>query len=239
MAKKLLYHPESNSYIEVEEADLPALFASGDGALCVETNAVVVLTPQMPVQSVIAHDELVQRVTEREDALGAAAAITDQASMNVVRTLVKDTKKLYNLVDAERQRVLAPFKDAVDKINAAAKPLLTRLQDVMNEGKFQEGVYLIERDKKLADEERIRREAELLAMQDTSRPTAPLIAPTLAQPVEAPLNSVKEVKIVDEAKIPRHYYVLDRARLDADAKAGIIGIAQGVEVTTVGIITAR
>lgn len=237
MATILFHHQESDSYVEVEEADLDEFLATPDGAICTQIRGVAVPTPEAPRYAIVAAESVVAQVAARTQALIDAPEIKDQQSMNAVRAVVKETKKVWNIVDAERQRVKAPFLEACRRIDAAAKPLLDELQAVMNEGKHQEGLYLIERDRQLALEDEQRRLAELEAMKDTSRPTAPLIAPTLPAPLDAPLSTFKEVTIVNPALVPDEYWVIDRARVEADARAG--KTIPGVTCTVVSRVTSR
>lgn len=202
------------------------------------TNALIVQTPNVPTFAVVAGEALINRVDEREQALCDAPVISDQTTLTAVQSVVKAAKKLWNEIDASRQMVKAPYLDACTKIDAAAKPYLRRLEDLMDEGKRQQGEYLIERDRKLAEDDAVRRLAEIEAMKDTSRPTAPLIAPTLPDPVQAPLQSRPRVVILDQSLIPSEYWVLDMAKLNYDALVAKKPIP-GVEVRNESIVVAR
>jgi hypothetical protein len=202
------------------------------------TNALIVQTPNVPTFAVVAGEALINRVDEREQALCDAPAITDQTTLTTVRSVVKAAKVLWNEIDASRQMVKAPYLDACTKIDAAAKPYLRRLEDLMDEGKRQQGQYIIDRDQKLAEDEAARRLAEIEAMKDTSRPTAPLIAPTLPEVLTAPLQSSPRVVILDPALIPQEYWVLDMAKINYDALVAKRPIP-GVEVRNESIVIAR
>lgn len=236
----LFYHPESDSYVEVAAEDIPAFRESADGALCDEVTDVAVPT-LTPNRVLVVYAKTFADVHDQENALTVAPAITDQPTMNAVRAIVKSSKKLWNDIDAARQLAKAPFLDACKAIDAAARPLLDRLTDVMNEGKHQEGTYLIERDRQLREDEDRRRAAELEALKDTSRPTAPLIAPTLPAPVDAPLSQHKVVTIVDPALVPDEFWVIDQPKLEKAAlEAAAAGkTIPGVTVSTVSRVVAR
>lgn len=236
-AKQLFFHPESSSYIEVPREQLEAFRNTPDGALCEESSDVVVFVPPMQNFALLATVDLVSRVDAAEQAMAEAPAIIDQTTMNAVRAVVKNAKKVFNDLDAARQAIKAPFLEMEKRIDGAAKPLLERLRRVMNEGKLQESDYLTERDRQLAEEDQRRKANEALAAQDTSRPTAPLVLMTLPEVVEAPLSSRKEVTIVDPAVLPRQYLVPDMARIRADALAGVV--IPGVKVETVQTLVAR
>ncbi len=236
----LFYHPESDSFVEVEPTDLEAFRQSQDGALCNEITDVAVPTTT-PTVTLVVKAKTFADVHDQEQALIAAPAITDQPTMNKVRAIVKSAKKLWNDIEAARQLAKAPFLDACQRIDAAARPLLGRLTDVMNEGKHQEGTWLIERDRQLREDEDRRRAAELEALKDTSRPTAPLVAPTLPAVLDAPLAQFKEVTIVDPALVPDEYWVIDMAKLEKAALAAAAAgkAIPGVTVTTVSRVVAR
>ncbi len=236
-AKQLFFHPESNSYVEVPTHELAAFRNSAEGALCKETRDVVVFAPPTQDFAVVATEQIIARVEAAEQAMGDAPEITDQASMSAVRAVVKNAKKVFNDLDAVRQAVKAPFLEMEKHIDAAAKPLLERLRRVMNEGKLQEGDYLIERDRKLAEEDAQRRANEARAAQDLSRPTAPLVLMTLPDPVDAPLSSRQEVVVFDPAALPREYLMPDMQKISAAALAGTP--IPGVRVDTVRILNAR
>ncbi len=197
----------------------------------------IVPTPGMPTFAVLAKAEMVAKVDQREQALIDAPAITDPTTLTAVRKVVKDAKTLWNDIEASRQMVKAPYLDACTKIDAAARPLLARLQAIIDEGKNQQGEYIIERDRLLAEEEANRKLAEIAAMQDTSRPTAPLIAPSLPSPIDAPLQSRPRVEVVDPVQLPREYLMPNYALITADALAG--KAIPGVVVHRESIIVAR
>ena len=229
---------ESGSYIEVEETDVAEFLVSFDGANAVEVRDVVVHVPQIPQFAVVAKEEVLGRVDERVQALIAAPEITDQTTLNEVRAVVKSAKALWNEIEASRQTVKAPYLDACAKIDAAARPLLNRLQEVMDEGKNQQGQYLIARDRQIAADEAARRLAEIEAMKDTSRLTAPLIAPTLPSPIAAPLQKSPRAVVVDAKLVPDEYWVIDQAKINYDALV-LKKTIPGVEVKDESIVAAR
>lgn len=233
MSKKTLYHPESDTYIEVEEPDVERHLIAG----CTEPAHVVVATPAMPVYAVVANQELIARVGEREQALIDAPAIVDQTTLTAVQKVVKAAKTVWNDLEACRQRVKAPYLDACTKIDAAAKPLLARLQDVMDEGKHQQGTYLNARNAQLRADELARQAAEITAALDTSRPTAPLVAMNVPDPIAAPLQRRPRVELVNAQLLPREYLIPDMARITQDALAG--KVIPGVTVHQESIVVVR
>ncbi len=220
--KKLFYHPESDSYLEVPEHEIGEMLNSADGANCTEIRDLMVPIPptQHHQYTVVAKEELVTTVAQREAQMGDAPAIVDQTTFNAVRAVVKDAKQTHTTINAARELAKTPFLEACRRIDAAAKPLLDRLTLVMAEGKQQQADYIVERDRKLAEEDAARVLSEAAAKLDTSRPTAPLTPVRLAEPLQAPLQSRRWVEIVDASLIPREYLVPDLARITFDALAG-------------------
>ncbi len=235
---KLFYHAESDAYVEVPEHEVAAMLNTVDGSLCTEVRDLVVPVPPSPQQyTVVAKQELLTLVDSREEQMGAAPAIVDQTTFNVVRAVVKDAKQTHTLVNAAREVAKAPFLEACRRIDAAAKPLLDRLALVMAEGKQQQADYITERDRAIAAENAARALAEAAAKQDTSRPTPALTPITLVEPLQAPLQARRWVEIVDAALIPREYLVPDMARITADALAG--KVPPGVRVVEGSTLAAR
>lgn len=204
-----------------------------------QDHTVVASLPNTAV--VVVSAELRRSVDALTQRMGDAAAITDQASFDVIRAVVKDAKKLSNLVTAARRAAVRPFEGVVSAINLAAAPYTNQLDAIMNEGKAQEGHYLVERDRKLQELANQAAAAELDAQRDTSRPTAPLVVQEIPQAVIAPISVHRDIEITDETLIPRKYWLIDMAALKRDA---IIAAEQhqafpGVRVFSVGRIEAR
>lgn len=222
LIKNLYYHPESDSYTIVPPEEVPAMLNSVDGANCVEVRDVVVPVPPAPAQyAVVAKEEALNAVSIREQQMGDAPLITDQQTLNVVRKVVKDAKATYNEIDAARALAKAPFLEATRRIDEAARPLLDRLNRVMQEGKLQQADYIKERDDKLAAENTARAVAEAAARLDTSRPTPALTLMQLPDVLDAPIqNRPPRVEVFDAAQLPREYLMPDMARISADALRG-------------------
>lgn len=236
-AKQLFYHPESDSYVEVPAAELAKFASSQDGQLCVPSNDVVAFIPPARTYAVVATEQVRNLVAAAEQALVDAPAIVDETTRKAVQKVVRDAKSTYNTVNAARELAKAPFLEACRRIDDAARPLLTLLNDVMAEGKNQQAVYLTERDRKLAEEDAQRKINEAAAAKDTSRPTAPLVLLTLPEPVTAPLTTGRRVVIRDASLLPREYLMPDQLKITQAALAGVA--IPGVEVVTESSVVAR
>lgn len=182
-------------------------------------------TPPLPGTSIVVKAELLAQVAALEQAMGDAPVITDQASFDIVRDVVKRSRALYNLVEAQRAAVKAPFIAVGKALDAAAKPILARLDDIAAEGKAQETAFIVERDRQVREQEAARVAAEAAArathaaLAQAGRPTPELVVLQPVPVINAPLTTVRTVVVKDEAAIPDGYWVLDRTRLERDALA--------------------
>jgi predicted RNase H-like nuclease len=193
--------------------------------------------PTAPTYVVVATEQVQALVAGAEKAMIDAPVIVDETTRKAVQKVVRDAKATFNTVNAARELAKAPFLEACRRIDDAARPLLNLLNEVMTEGKNQQAVYLTERDRKLAAEDAQRKANEVLAAQDTSRPTAPLVLISLPEPVTAPLTTGRRVVIKDANALPRQYLMPDVARITADALAGVS--IPGVEVVLESSVVAR
>jgi hypothetical protein len=206
-----------------------------------------------PSTAIIVSAQLQRDVATIEDRLGSAAAITDQASMDLVRAITADAQALLRQVETQRKIAQAPFSAVVDKIMAAAKPITMRLEEVKAEGKLQMAEAVAARDRQLAAEEAARRAveqaelakraAEAAAAAQAGLPTAParptpaLVPMSITPALEAPLTARKEVQFLDLSLIPREWLVPDYPRIRAAVLAG--AVIPGVVLATVRGIAAR
>lgn len=182
-------------------------------------------TPPLPGTSIVVKAELLAQVSALEQAMGDAPVITDQTSFDIVRDVVKRSRTLYNLVEAQRAAVKAPFIAVGKAIDEAARPILTRLNEVAAEGKDQETAFIVERNQLVREQEATRAAAEAAArathaaLAQAGRPTPELVVLQPVPVINAPLTTVRTVVVTNEAAIPQGYWVLDLERLNADALA--------------------
>lgn len=182
-------------------------------------------TPPLPGTSIVVKAELLAQVSALEQAMGDAPVITDQASFDIVRDVVRQSRSLYNLVEAQRAAVKAPFIAIGKAIDEAARPILARLNDIAAEGKDQETAFIVERNRLVREQEAARVAAEAAArathaaLAQAGRPTPELVVLQPVPVINAPLTTVRTVVVTSESMIPDGYWVLDRVRLERDALA--------------------
>jgi hypothetical protein len=162
-------------------------------------------------------DPAVERlVSNAEHQMGALPAVMDQASADGMRRFLVVVKKDFNIIEAARELIKAPFLDICRQIDAAAKLPKDRLQAIMDDGKEQQRLWIAAEEARRAREEQARRAAEVTATAASSRPTAAIIAPVLHETIDAPLTSRSDVQITDYDQIPAEYWVIDMVRLRHD-----------------------
>lgn len=203
----------------------------------VPDHVVAVDTKLLPGTAIVVSGDLRRQQSSIIDDLTAAPDITDQASFNVVRSIVLRAKKLEGIILSQQKLACAPYQAVVDAIKALGTQYVTPLRLVQQEGKAQEAAFIVERDRKLAEAERDRLIAEAEAQNLTDRPTTPLVVQEAPEEFKAPVSYHDEVTKIDENLIPDEYWVIDMVRLRRDALAG--KNIPGVTVEKVGRINAR
>ncbi len=186
-----------------------------------------------PGAAIVLSGQLKRGIDTLYHQMGALPAITNQQTFDLVRAVVKDASTMRRHVEASRQSAKRPFLDIGSAIDAVARPFIERLDALIKEGKDQERDYLIEEQRRRDEAERARQAAEALALQDTSRPTAPLVPVVVLNEVTAPLQTRNEVVVVDELK----YLMLDMVKIRREALEGVV--IPGVEVRRITDVVAR
>lgn len=129
--------------------------------------------------------------------LAGDVMIMTRADLSLATDLVKNIKTRHRDIEDERKRLVRPFNDGVDAINARFKSMTVPLKDAEDslknkmlafqkeeEKRAQEEAARIENTRQLA-EEKARKEAEETSNGDDIR-SMPL--PVAAEPVVAPLH---------------------------------------------------
>lgn len=195
----------------------------------------IILHPiTVPNRAVVLRAEIVQQVDALVAELEAAPPITDQASMDQVRGVLTKASALLKQIETERKAAQKPFDQVIQAIRSAAKPVTERLEAVVAECKTQIATALAQQEAaaRKAEAERL----AALAASNSGLPQVPVVAlPT--QLLEAATQTRKEVVVVDASQVPDQYWVLDMAKIKADALAG--AVIPGVEVREVRIVVAR
>ncbi len=196
-----------------------------------------IIIPAVLPTAVIVSGELVEKTAALLVRMGEHPDIVDNASLQTMRALVKDTSRLKTAVKAAQGLAKAPFEAVAAQIDQKAKAIIADLDAVMSEGKRQEAEFLTERDRKLAEEAEYFRRQEALARLDTSRPTPALTILPVAEVVQAPTSQRVDIKVIDERLIPAEYREINWVRVRADVLAG--KIVPGVEKVMVTTVVAR
>lgn len=206
----------------------------------------MVKTP-LPQTAVVVSGALLAEIDRLWEEMGAAPAVVDQPSMDAVRSVMARSRSLITQIDGARTASKAPYLAVGKTIDAAAKNVTARLQQIVDEAKGQIEDFIAERDRQIAELERQRLEAEAearrvqqaaLAAGQPVRPTAPLaVVPLPPEAVKAPIQTRPDVQVVDPSLVPREYLLLDMVKIRADALAG--KVIPGVIVKQTTFVVAR
>lgn len=144
---------------------------------------------------------------------------------------LNQTKKV---IEAKRKSLTEPIKQSVKDIEEMFKPMEKRLETMIEQIKSRSIEYVTAEEKRIADEKaKIDKKLEdgRLKPETAIRKTQELGTVEKTTQTEAGrmiMKTVKVVKIINEADIPREYLVPDMAKIKADIKAG--KEIKGVEV---------
>lgn len=198
----------------------------------------IIATPH-PERAMIAPAALKQHIAVLFDKMGAAPNITDQASADTIRAIVKEAGQLKKQIEVACKLAKQPSVDLGKMIDKAAKVYIDQVSLVIDEGKAQETAFIIEQDRLMREQEAAQHAAEAAAAQTTEpgRVAAPLIPLPQVQPVSIPTSTFKDVIIENAMLIPMQYRVLDLVKIRVDALRGIN--IPGVRVTTITSVVAR
>jgi hypothetical protein len=184
-----------------------------------------------PASVIVADHELQVAVDELYDAMETLPAITDQESFDAVRALVQRASNLRSDLEACRKRAKAPFAAIVDSIDGVAREIRERIEVIITEGKHQETAFLVERNRRIAEETRrqqqIEEAARLAAAAEPTRPTPSLVPAVQAaavaniEAIKAPLATRRSVRITQQSLVPGKYWMLNMAAIEADWKLGV------------------
>ena len=205
----------------------------------------LILSPiTAPTSVVIVSAQLQRDVATLEDRLGSAPPITDQASMDLVRSITADAQSLLRQVETQRKVTQAPFDRIIKQIRDAARPITDRLEEIKAEGKHQMETAIQERDRRLREEEAARLAAEAAARAAAAaenRPTPALVPISTTPALQAPLTKHREVVVIDPSMVPQEFLIIDMPRLRAAALAADTAgrSIPGVEVRVLHGVAAR
>lgn len=182
----------------------------------------IIIPTKLPETSLVVPGILYQQIVALHQRMTEHVDISDDASFQSMRKLVKDASALKKKIEVARQLAKDPYWKTGQAIDMAANAIMNLIEIVVNEGKAQETFFLVEQDRKKAEEAKRVADMEATAKLDTSRPTAPLTIPVHFEVIDAPISKRKVVKITDYTLIPRDYWIVDMKRLEADVLDGAV-----------------
>ncbi len=122
----------------------------------------IIIPAQLPT-TVIVSGELVEKTAALLTRMDEHPDITDNATLQTMRALVKETSRLKTTVKAAQSVAIAPFEAIIAQIKKKAVEIINELDMVVTEGKRQEVDFLTERDRLLALEAERFRQQEIVA----------------------------------------------------------------------------
>jgi hypothetical protein len=198
----------------------------------------IILSPQPMAPSVVVQGEVIARVSALCESLIAAPAITDQASLDQVRAIMKGASKLVSDVDVQRSLAKQPWAAVATAIDDAARPIKDQLKAVVEECKEQIRVFLAEQDRIRAEAAKAQAIATAAAAASLAAGHAPVMAVTIQpQTIVAPTRKDYEWVVLDRSLIPAEYFDIAWDRINWDTDRGIV--IPGVQKRETTTIVAR
>lgn len=182
------------------------------------------------IQLYTSTDEAKQLVSSSGTLVAQARAVlvVDDASLTAATEFLTTVKQQLKHVEAEKEKLYRPAKQALDAISELFKSTLTKLEDAEKALKATIGTYQMEQkriaDAKAAEEKRLRDEAILKAQQEQERQQREQEAAVRAQAAEAAARLEAEGKAEQAAAV------------QAQAEAVLEDIKQENEATTLAMI---
>jgi hypothetical protein len=198
----------------------------------------------IPAASVtIGGGEIHSLIAQAKQAVESVPAALDDTTASDAQDLLADLVKLKNMIDGQRVAAKAPYLDAGKKIDAAAKIYLAPLDDyaLLVRAKLKTYQMDVDRKRLAAHAEIARLEAAARVDAEKTGRTASLAA-SAAVPVPVAVGvktrEFKVKKVVDIAKVPAKYLIVDWAAVDADMEAGM-PLPPGLAIETEKRVVAR
>lgn len=181
----------------------------------------LILQPPQIGPTVVLSGTLIAEVASLEQHLGSLPAVTDQGSLDAVRAVMVAASRLAGQVDAQRANAKRPWADVGKAIDAAAKPVISRLELVKGEAKQQIEAFLREQDRIKQEAARAQAIAQAAATAALQQGNAPQLQVTvLPTEIKAPTQRHAVVRINDFQLIPREYFDLNTERVREALLAG-------------------
>lgn len=168
----------------------------------------------------------------------SAVTITNQDELNSVADHIANVKRVAKAVTEVRDKYIAPAKEIISHAKTTFDPIINQAKEVETILKGKASDFMVA-EKKRADEAAAKEVAKVESGYQKPETAAEKISkiPEAKKATEATdsrlsMKMVKEVKVVDESKVPDEYYKpreLDMVKIKKVATAGIA--IPGVEVT--------
>lgn len=198
-------------------------------------NNPVVVEHDVPGLVVLVEQSLMTQINGLHVRMGQAPVVTDKPSMEIVRAIGKDAKKLHTAVEKARKAVKQPFLDGGRKVDAAAAGPLGLLEEIIEECKAQIAEY--DNDVKARGAAHYAQAAAMAQQAPADGYTQAPVAFAAPEVLSgAPTHTYRDVELVDANLIPREWLVPDWTRIRQAALAGteIPGV-RVVEKTTIAM----
>ena len=162
--------------------------------------------------------------------------ITSQSTLEGAKTLLSDITGTQKVLKALRESMTQPINEGLRKIRALFSPVEDNLKETKEQLKEKMSDYNIKIKKEVEE-----KKAEIVAKVgrgDVDFDKASKQIERADQKVEAiPTRKIREVQVIDEAKIPKKYWALDMVLLRKDAMAGVE--IPGVKVEIKEVIVSK
>lgn len=154
--------------------------------------------------------------------------IDSPETMAEATELMSKANKTMDNIKAEKETVLAPLREAAGAEKKRWKPLEDVLKPAIAMLRTKAGAYQTAEAKRVREEEekiaaRVKAGKGNLKMETAAKKASAIVKPEEAVSTSAgtlKFRAKKQLKIVDETKIPREYLVVDEKKLLEALKAG-------------------
>jgi Na+/phosphate symporter len=168
----------------------------------------------------------------------SALVVDDEPTYKKMTSLYSQVRAWKKCVEEKRKSMTEPLRKQVASINDKAKELTDPLDAVIDLANAKATGYqrLLE-ENRLADEVRLRKAAELFDAQDEVY--VPALEKVLRGDGASAITKVeKRFRVVDMAKVPTKYLMIDEKKLIQDIKLGLNSI-DGIEIYEESVTTLR
>jgi len=162
--------------------------------------------------------------------------ITSKISLGAAKETLSEITTSQKTIKGIREGMTKPINESLKKIRALFAPVEDNLKEANQQLKLKMSIYN-EKIKKEVEEKKAEI-AERVESGDIDFGKASKQIERADQKVEAiPTRKIREVQVIDEAKIPKKYWALDMVLLRKDAMAGVE--IPGVKVEIKEVIVSK